>query len=364
MTAPGRAAQRAFAGLLARPLVTAASDPELYRAVARHTDAVNQAARGLGYRLAHVGQAFRLVRVPVAGTVTAPPPPPGRPGRRVLALTCVLAAICAEVSGPLSLARLPGLVQELTADSAATVSPFDAALLAHRRQLAEAARLLEHWGVLRRRPAGAEEDPEYDVDPAALDLLTSPDVLAAALDPAAACDGETGAARPVRALRALVETPAVLYAELTEDDAGSLRATRGLRSSEAARLTGGHVEARAEGLVLIIDDDPPSPVTSDWPGDSTAGQVSRLLADAAGRAGDRQPDGTVTLTSGQVDVQASLVHAARHQDLTGALRDDPAAMRAAAEQRLAPLGLVRVLPDGGWVLSPVTGRYRAADGPS
>src|SRR6202000_1828547 len=37
-------------------------------------------ARTLGYRLAAMGPAFRLVRVPVAGTGTPPPPPPGPPG--------------------------------------------------------------------------------------------------------------------------------------------------------------------------------------------------------------------------------------------------------------------------------------------
>jgi hypothetical protein len=421
---PGRTAQfdhhtqRAFAGLLARPLVTAASDPELYRAVARHATEVRGAARILGYRLAASGQAFRLVRVPVAGTVIAPPPPPDRPGRRVLALACVVAAACPDLTGPVSLARLSSQVRELTAGAAATVSPYDPGLLAHRRQLAAAASLLEHWGVLRRRPAhsgeprpdhlhpdplradgphpdelhpyrprtdeprtdqpppdetawiadGTGPGPEYAVDPAALELLTSPDVLTAALSPPvdpptgpAQADDGAGASRPVRALRALVETPAVLYAELSEGDAGSLRATRGLRSSEAANLTGGHVEARAEGLALIINDEPRSPLTSDWPGDSPAGWVSLLLADAAGRAGERQPDGTVTLTSGQVDEQASLLHAARHADLDGVLRDDPSAVRAAAERHLAPLGLVRVGPDGGWTLSPVAGRYRVTE---
>jgi hypothetical protein len=388
--APGRSAQRAFGGLLARPLVTAASDPELYRAVARHIAEVRGAARTLGYRLAASGQAFRLVRVPVAGTVTAPPPPPDRPGRRVLALTCVLAAACAEVTGPASLARLSGRVRDLTTGAAATVSPYDPELLAHRRQLVAATVLLEHWGVLRPvrpscppRPAGpaaapdelagwattgAGAGPEYDVDPAALELLTSPDVLTAALGPplgpplSPPADDSDGASRPVRALRALVETPAVLYAELSEGDAGSLRAVRGLRSSEAASLTGGQVEARTEGLILIINDEPRSPLTSDWPGDSPAGWVSLLLAGAAGRAGQRQPDGTVTLTSGQVDEQASLLHAARQDDLAGSLRDDPAAVRAAAEQQLVPLSLVRIGPDGGWVLSPVAGRYRPTDG--
>jgi hypothetical protein len=84
--------------------VTAASDPGLYQLVSRHTIELRAAARALGYRLAAAGQAFRLVRVPVAGAVTAPPPTPDRPGRRVLALTCVLAAAAAEVTGPVSLA--------------------------------------------------------------------------------------------------------------------------------------------------------------------------------------------------------------------------------------------------------------------
>jgi uncharacterized protein (TIGR02678 family) len=371
---PSRDGQRAFTGLLARPLVTAASDPALYRAVTRHAAAVSQAAHRLGYRLAATGQAFRLIRVPVAGTVTAPPPPVHRPGRRVLALACVLAAACDQLTSPVTLARLAAAVQELTSGPTATVAPFDPALLAHERQLAEAAGLLEYWGVLRPRPpagwaAGDQAAAaEYDIDRAALDLLTSPDVLSAALVPASGPDpsagGTSGASRPVRALRALVETPAVLYADLAEDDAAALRATRGLRSSEAAHLTGGHVEARAEGLTVIIDDEPPSPVTSDWPGASRAGRVSLLLAEAAGRAGERQPDGTVVLTSDQADEQASAVQAstaqAAHQPgLEGPLRDDPAAVRAAAERQLAALGLLRVRPDGGWVLSPVAGRYRA-----
>jgi hypothetical protein len=359
---PDREVQRAFTGLLARPLVTAASDPALYRALTRHAAAVSQAAHRLGYRLATAGQAFRLVRVPVAGTVTAPPPPVGRPGRRVLALACVLAAACDQLTGPVTLAQLAAAVQELTGGPTATVAPFDPALLADERQLAEAAGLLEHWGVLRPSPAAGQ----YDIDPAALELLTSPDVLSAALVPVAGpdTDDSAGASRPVRALRALVETPAVLYADLAEDDAAALRATRGLRSSEAAQLTGGHVEARAEGLIVIMDDEPPSPVTSDWPGASAAGRVSLLVAEAAGRSGERQPDGTVVLTGDQADEQASVVQAIHQGELPGPLRDDPAAVRSAAEEQLTALGLLRVRPDGGWVLSPVAGRYRAAGVPS
>ena len=362
---PDRDVQRAFTGLLARPLVTAASDPALYRSVAQHTAEIRAAARTLGYRLAAMGPAFRLVRVPVAGTVTAPPPPVDRPGRRVLALACLLAAACDQLTGPVTLAQLAAAVQELTSGPTATVAPFDPALLAHERQLAEAARWLEHWGVLRPRPSAAGE---YDLDQAALELLTSPDVLSPALVPPGPADtvpdDTGGASRSVRALRALAETPAVLYADLASDDAAALQATRGLRSSEVAQLTGGHVEARAEGLIVIIDDEPPSPVTSDWPGVSPAGRVSLLLAAAAGRAGERQPDGTVVLTSDQTDEQVSAVQAIHQAELDGPLRDDPAAVRAAAEQQLTALGLLRVRPDGGWVLSPVAGRYRATGEPS
>jgi uncharacterized protein (TIGR02678 family) len=364
-----REVQRAFVGLLARPLVTPASAPALHRAVTRNAQAVGSSARRLGYRLATVGRAIRLVRVPIAGAVTAPPAPLDRPDRRVLALTCALAATCEDTSGSATLARLSGLVQEVTASSTSTISPYDQSLLAHRRQLLRAARLLEHWGVLRRRTAedrlmdswaeaGEGIGAGYEIDREALLLLTSPDVLAAALDRAPVEDDQIGSSRTVRALRALVETPAVLYHELSDADVESLRITRGLRSREAANITGGHVEARAEGLVLIIDDDPPSPVTLDWPRASTKSWAALLLADAIGRAGQRQPDGTVRLASYEVDEEVSRLHAARGAYLTKAMRDDPALLREAAEEQLVHLGMLRILSSGGWILSPVAGRFR------
>lgn len=372
MTAPfdsARDVQRAFVGLLARPLVTPASAPTLHRAVTRNAVPVSSSARRLGYRLATIGRAIRLVRVPVAGTVTAPPPPADRPDRRVLALTCALAAVCEDTSGGATLARLSGLVQELAASSASTISPYDQSMLAHRRQLLRAARFLEHWGVLRRRTsedrlmdswaeAGEGIGAGYEIDREALLLLTSPDVLAAALDTAHADDDQMSSSRVVRILRALVETPAVLYHELSDADAESLRTMRGLRTREAVNITGGHVEARAEGLVLILDEDPPSPVTLDWPRASTRSWAALLMADAAGRSGQRQSDGTVRLASYEVDEQVSQLHSARGDYLTKAMREDQALLREAAQEQLIHLGLLRVLPSGGWVLSPLAGRYR------
>ena len=93
-------AQRAFVGLLARPMVTPASDPELHRRVVRNVQQVADSARRLGYRLASVGRTVRLVRVPAAGIVTAPERPVDAPGRRVLAL-----AFAATLNAPIEPTR-------------------------------------------------------------------------------------------------------------------------------------------------------------------------------------------------------------------------------------------------------------------
>ena len=365
-------AQRAFVALLTRPLVTPASDPELHRQLTRNAKTVGDAARRLGYRVATVGRAIRLVRVPAAGTVTAPPAPLDQPSRRVLALTCVLAAACEDTSGGATLAKLSDLVAQLTSAPASPVTAYDPSLLAHRRQLLWAARQLEHWGVLRRRTRderlldtwtedGAGIGAGYEIDRDALLLLTSPDILALALGPGPPELDQLAATRTLRALRAIVETPAVLYAEMAADDADALRTTRGLRSSEVVALTGGHVEPRAEGLVLILPDEPPSPATVDWPRAAVAAWVALLMADLAGRSGNRQPDGTVWLTDAEVDAVAEDLHTWQGDYMSKALREDPSKVRPEAEAQLRHLGLLRSRPGGGWILSPVAGRYRDPD---
>jgi hypothetical protein len=127
--------QRAFVALLTRPLVTPASDPELHRQLTRNAKAVSDAARRLGYRVASVGRAIRLVRVPAAGIVTAPPSPLDQPSRRVLALTCVLAAACEDTSGGATLAKLSDLVAQITSAATSPVTAYESASLTHRRQL-------------------------------------------------------------------------------------------------------------------------------------------------------------------------------------------------------------------------------------
>jgi len=361
-------AQRAFVDLLVRPLVTPASDPRLHREITRNTKQVSEYARRLGYRLTAVGRAVRLVRVPLAGMVTAPPAPHDQPGRRVLALACILAAACEETSGGATLAKLSALVVQVSAASDVVLG-YDQAQVAHRRQLLRAATLLEHWGVLRRRTpedhlleawadAGAGIGAGYDIDRDALLLLTSPEVLdlaAAGPEP----DPEVlAASRSMRALRALVETPAVLYADLVPDEANALRATRGLRADAAISVTGGHIETRTEGMVLVLPDEPPSEATVNWPRAAAAEWVALLMADLAGRAGTRDHNGVVALTNAQVEDVALDLHTWRGTYMNKAMREDVTRVRQEAERWLKHLGLLRTAADGSWLLSPVAGRYR------
>jgi uncharacterized protein (TIGR02678 family) len=368
-TAAVRAAQRAFVGLLARPLVTPDSDTDLHRALLVHLKSVTDAARRLGYRVQSVGRAVRLVRVPLLGQVTAPPPPVDAPTRRVLSLACCMAACCEDTAGGVTLQRLSDGVREVTAAGGLGVTAYDPDQQSQRRQLKRAAELLEHWGVLRRRTrderlledwteTGVGVGAGYDVDRDALLLFTSPETLTAALTPEPATGEAWAATRTLRMLRALTETPAVLYVDLDPEDADTLLATRGLRANEVAGLTGGTVEPRAEGLVLVLPDDETWPTVPDWPRARAADWVALLMADLAGRAGDRAADGTVTLPTNRVDTLVDELTAAHGTYMSKDQRTKPGLVRATAEAQLTELGLLRVGDDGAWTLLPTAGRYR------
>lgn len=128
-------------------------------------------------------------------------------------------------------------------------------------------------------------------------------------------------------------------------------------------MIGGHVEARREGLVmLIVDDAVRCPVTVEWPSAATASWLSLVVADLAGRAGGG-PDpetGIVTLSPEQVEDVVADFMLWKGSYLSKAYRDDPVAVRTEAERQLTYLGLLRADPrrPDGWLLLPVAGRYR------
>ena len=372
-SATEKEAQQAFVGLLAQPLVTAATNRVLHRHVLRHQTKLTEHARRAGYRIQRVGRAVRLIRTPIGGQVIAPRRPADAPGRGLLSMVCCVAACCEDISATVTLQRLSDMVRDLTSTSAVTLAGYDPDQKTHRRVLRDAAVLLAQWGVLRRRTSdekmlddwtedGTGPGAGFEVDRDALLLLTSPDVLAAALQPQE-IDGETIAAtRTLRQLRALLETPAVCYADLDPHDAEALRMARGLRAGDLAQMTGAIVEARSEGLVLVLPDDPDrAPTVADWPRARAADWVALLMADLASRHGTRTSSGSVILTDVQVNEVADDLIAWRGDYMSKEQKTVPGTVRTDAETILTGLGLLRVETDGSWTLSPVAGRYRDPD---
>jgi len=369
-TADVREAQRAFLGLLARPLVTPATDAGLHRQVVQRQQIVTDYARRAGYRIQRVGHAVRLIRVPLGGEVTAPPRPDGAPDRRLLSLACRVAACCEEISGAVTLQRLSDMVRDLSAAPGVHLSGYDPDDRVQRIQLRDAAGILAHWGVLRRRTSderlldewtesGAGPGAGYEVDRDALLLMTSPDVLSLALSPEPADEEEQAATRTLRHLRALLETPHLAYADLPPAEADALRQSRGLRAGDLAQMTGGSLEARAEGLLLVLTDDEQTPATvADWPRPRAADWVALLDADQAGRDGTRLPDGRVHLTNADVDMVIGYLVDDRGAYMNKVQKTVPGAVRRDAETRLTELGLLTVAADGAWTLAAVAGRYR------
>lgn len=375
------AARLTFLRLLCRPLVTATGDRDLYRDVLRHAKQIDEYCKRLEYRRSHLGGAIRLIRNPVLGTVTSPTRPPGLPPRRVLTLAALLAAACEEVEGGVTLVKLSDLVTELCTTTDRPIRAYDPDQLAERRNLVKAADLLEYWGVLRKRTTLVADvtgwtehrtgiGAGYDVDHEALLLFVNPDTIALAATQRARLshddegdevyEAERRATRVIRQLRALVETPALLYADLSADERDLARTQRGLRADAVLALIGGGIEARREGLVWVSHHDD-CPATMTWPTPKTESWVALMVADKAGRDGTRHDDGTVHLTTEQVDEILDDLTGWKGEYFRRDLREDRPALRDAVEQTLTWLGLLRVHPDQSWDLSPVAGRYRDPD---
>lgn len=382
-------ARLTFLRLLCRPLVTAAQDRELYRDVTRYAKQIDEYCKRLEYRRSHLGGAIRLVRNPVLGTVIAPTRPLDFPPRRVLTLSALLATACEEVEGGVTLVKLSDLVTEVCAGTDRLIRAYDPNQLSERRNLVKAADLLEFWGVLRKRTtlvsdvAGWTETRTgigagYDVDREALLLFVNPDTIALAATQRAHLEGGPGApgtwaqeddesweahrqsTRVVRQLRTLVETPGLLYADLTHDEGELARNQRGLRAETVLGLIGGGIEARREGLVWTSHEDD-CPATVVWPTPKTESWAALMVADKAGRDGHRAEDGTVHLDSALVDEVLEDLTDWKGEYFRRDLREDPEALRQAVEQTLSWLGLLHVNPDRSWSLAPLAGRYRDPD---
>lgn len=421
-------AQRAMLTLLSQPLLTAGSHPREFQLVLSQRQQVSSWASRLGYRLSFVGQAIRLHRIPLAGTVAVPPPP--APVDRRDLVVVVLAAMAAEEADGITTTQMLSDTVRLLSTTLAVV-PYDPDSWTERRKLLRALGRLEQLGVLRRRTfdetelaawedgsgvgAGYEVlrdaqlslvDPQVvelalprrravdtdeqtaEVDPGSVRVLDvagheergyvldegvlREDVDGASFaDPAARLpEGRSGEAPrdPVRdpttyqrLLRLLLETPALVYAELDSADAVYARAQAARLAAAATEMTGGTVEMRTEGMVLVLDADSPVGSFVDWPRPGQPHQLSLRLLDAVLTDPDSEMrDGRLHVPWAVVERQSSRLHALLYAQLNRDVKVNPPRLQRLATDALLTTGQLR-LTSAGWHLSAPLGRFRDAE---
>jgi uncharacterized protein (TIGR02678 family) len=365
-------AQEAFTGLLATPLLAARIQPPLFASVIRHRAVVSDWAARLGYRLVIAGSVARLHRDPAGPARTAAPPPWDPPARRDLVLMALTAAACEEADASTTVQELSDEVRALSAGT--RITAYDPDRRAERQVFVRGLGRLAELGILVRRTSDEallrqwEEDGTgvgagFEVDRDALLQFTDPYTVERALAPARPDADEDEVSRlhtrSQRLLRILVEDTALLYADLHPLDADYARGQRSWLAGQAADMTGGVVEIRAEGMLLRLPEDRPASaaVTPLFPA-ATAGRWFALkVLDAAAADRDHDESGRIVLTNTQVDAVAARVYTGHFGALTNEIRESPARLRSVTERILAGLGLIRTSGDG-WTILPVAGRYR------
>ena len=162
-------------------------------------------------------------------------------------------------------------------------------------------------------------------------------------------------ARAERLARCLTEDPALLLADLDEDDRAYFLSQRARIEGAVAAATGYEIERRAEGSALILDDRAFTDVP--FPTNSTVKQVALLVCDVLADAG---PDGELSFEALR-DAVAALV--AKHRHHWDRNPDDPeevAALTTAATDILLACDLARRSgPSGGLRPTPLAARFRS-----
>ena len=194
----------ALRALLARPLLLADRDPEVFAAVVRHrAELVRWFAENAGWTLIvdAGGRHARLLKRAARPDATRPARAPGKPrafDRRRYALLALALAALDDEPVQVTLARLAEKVRELTLEDGA-LAPFDPDQSAERYAFVDVVRLLEDLGVLAFRDGDAERyarspgegDALYDVRERLLSrLLAAPRPPALASGPAQMVEDE------------------------------------------------------------------------------------------------------------------------------------------------------------------------------
>ncbi len=356
--------QRAFTGLLARPVLHRERDPELFALVRdpRHrTVLIDWFASRLGYRLVVTDTAARLFRLPVAGHVVAPRRT-APPSRRVLVLAFLAAAAAEDAEELTTTQELSDRVRVLSRHEGVDVAPYDPDRFAERNLFVAAVRLLVDGGPLLPTSRDTEDRREgwahrrdqiggaYRVDRELLLRLVDPAALAAALGATRDAPVPDDAVR-WSVMRRLVELPVCLLDDLTDAERSYLTGQRHRILGWCAEMTGWVVEQRREGLALVAADEEDSdlPFPRLRAVDFTA---LMLLEELRARM-----DGDRLVGDDDVDAAASEVRARHVRAMTKEL-DSDLAVRERGLELLRALDLVRPHSPDRWWLSPAADRYR------
>jgi uncharacterized protein (TIGR02678 family) len=365
-----RAARRA---LLADPWLTREGDPDEFRLVRRHREALATWFRDtLRYRFVCDAETARLRKAGIGGA-------PSRPLLRVGSRKpfppkgyAILIAVLASLTRERDQLLLEDLAIAVRATAAEAGIALDLDQLADRRLLQAALRTLLDLGVLVERDGAVEG---WDTDrrvQALLDIRRDRlaillDVhLGRAKDPQEFLDiaivpSAAGGAR-VALRRRLVEHPVLDVSVLTEDEAQWWRRNRSREADQLADWLGLHVELRAEGAVVV---DPEGQLSDrDLPGTGTAAHAALLvlerlvsdlrtaaLADTESRVWQRVADE-------RFDRAVAYVLDAYGRGFAQDARE-PEALRSLVVEVLVAFGLLRPT-EGGFAVHAAAARYATA----
>lgn len=303
--------QAALRALLARPFIDV-GDP-IYALVRRHeTELARACSDVFGYRLDVGSTSARLSGMPTAASLRRPlrvrPQTVSGARRpvdewRVLSdragvLVCLTLVALERGGSQIAVVDLAREVQRSGADAAPPII-VDFDQRRERLAFADGLDLLCGWGVLQHtsgsRESYARHERDQDADEALMTIdrrrltLLLRDPLAAL--EAATLDGlldESAAYAPSeegehrhrshRLARRLVEDPALILADLHEEDRVYFLGQRARLENAVADVTGVAVERRAEGTALIVDERALTDLP--FPTNATAKQVALLLCDA------------------------------------------------------------------------------------
>lgn len=294
--------------LLRYPLTLQRADPETFRLIATHRQALQEwFAEQVGWRLVVDRDAgfARLHKVPGRLDTTHGAHIPGRPSfnRRRYVLFCLALAALEECQAQTTLARLAELIEGLSgADS--EIDSYDPNVSLERRAFVDALRMLVDLRVLTVRDGDAEgyvNSPEFgdalfDVDDRLIAQCLAAPLPPALLppladDPAALLqeiypETEEGQRRRARhhVMRRLLDEPVVYYAALTQREREWLIHSLSFVETLLEEQVGLYCERHREGIAAI---DPRGQLTDTlFPeGGSTVKHAALLLCERLAQRG-------------------------------------------------------------------------------